>query len=93
MEDSSSDISIYKIALGLIGKPEPVLVAAHKPTLNDDLAAYVTVIAQLLEDGKLVPNLLEIVNKGGFEAVEEALALQRKGTSGPVKVVIRLQEK
>lgn len=85
-------MSIYNILLALKGKPSSALVAAEMPSLNDDLAAYIRVIAQLVEDGKVVPNKVEVVEKGGFEGVQEAVDLQRKGTTAGKKIVIKLQE-
>lgn len=78
--------------LALKGKPSSALAAANLPTLNDDLAAYIGVIGQLLEDGKVVPNKVEVVEKGGFEGVQEAVDLQRKGAAAGKKIVIKLQE-
>lgn len=85
-------MSIYNIILGLKGKPSSALAAANLPALNDDLAAYIGVIGQLLEDGKVVPNKVEVVEKGGFEGVQEAVDLQRKGAAAGKKIVIKLQE-
>lgn len=85
-------MSIYNILLALKGKPSSALVAAKLPTLNDDLAAYIGVVGQLLEDGKVVPNKVEVVEKGGFEGVQEAVDFQRKGTAAGKKIVIKLQE-
>lgn len=89
-------MSIYNILLALKGKPKSALVAAKMPNLNDDLAAYIQLIGQLLEDGnKVVPNKVELVTKGGFEGVEDAVDFQRKkGTfaSTGKKIVIKLQE-
>jgi hypothetical protein len=46
---------------------------------------------QLLEDNKLQPNEINVVEKGGFEGVADAIALQQKGQSGG-KIVITLQD-
>lgn len=78
--------------MALIGKPSSALIAAKLPSLNDDLAAYIRVIAQLVEDGKVVPNKVEVVEKGGFEGVQEAVNLQSKGAAAGKKLVIKLQE-
>lgn len=91
-EERPSNVSIYNILLALKGKPNSALVAAKVPNLNDDLAAYIRVIGQLLEDGKVVPNKVEVVAKGGFEGVQEAVDSQRKGTLAGKKIVIKLQE-
>lgn len=85
-------MSIYNIALALKGKPNSALDAAKIPNLNDDLALIIRVIGQLLEDGKVVPNKVELVTKGGFEGVQEAVDIQRKGTLTGKKIVIKLQE-
>ncbi|KAF8704724.1 GroES-like protein, partial [Rhizoctonia solani] len=47
-------------------------------------------IEQWIEDGKFVPNRVQVV-KGGLAALPEAIDLSRKGVSG-VKVVIHPQE-
>lgn len=91
-EERPSNVSIYNILLALKGKSNSALVAAKMPDLNDDLAAYIRVIGQLLEDGKVVPNKVEVVAKGGFEGVQEAVDSQRKGTVTGKKIVIKLQE-
>lgn len=91
-EERPSNVSIYNILLALKGKPDSVQIAVKKPNLNDELAAYIRVIAQLLEDGRVVPNKVEVVEKGGFEGVQEAVDLQRKGTGAGKKIVIKLQE-
>lgn len=85
-------MSIYNILLALKGKPKSALIAAKLPNLNDDLAAYIRVIGQLVEDGKVVPNKVEVVAKGGFEGVEDAVDSQRKKGSSGKKLVIKLQE-
>ena len=85
-------MSIYNILLALKGKPKSALVAAKRPNLNDDLAAYIRLIGQLLEDGKVVPNKVEVVAKGGFEGVGDAVDSQRKKGSTGKKIVIKLQE-
>lgn len=91
-EERPSNVSIDNIMLALKGKPTSALVAAKSPDLNDDLAAYIRVIGQLLEDGKVVPNKVEVVAKGGFEAIPDAVDSQRKGTLAGKKIVIKLQE-
>ena len=85
----NNEISTYQIALGLIGKSGDAI--AHEPSINDNIASHIAVIYQLLEDGKLQPNEVNVVEKGGFEGVAEAVALQQKGQGGG-KVVITLQE-
>ena len=59
--------------------------------MNDDIASYIPVIRQLIEDGQLKPNEVNEMEKGGFEGVPDAYALQQKGTSGG-KVVVTLQQ-
>lgn len=86
---SDNNIPIYPISLGLIGKSGADL--AHEPSLNDDIATYIALIHQLLEDGKLQPNEINVVANGGFEGVAEAVAFQQKAQGGG-KVVITLQE-
>lgn len=87
--------TIYAVLLGVIGKSGSAL--AREPSLNDDIAAFIPVIAQLLEDGHMQPNEVELFGTkedgtgGGFEAVADALAYQQKGTAGG-KVVVVLQE-
>jgi hypothetical protein len=73
----------------LIGKSGAAL--ARDPSLNDDIATYIAITHQLLEDGKLQPNEVNVVEKGGFDGVAEAIALQQKAQGGG-KVVITLQE-
>jgi NADPH:quinone reductase-like Zn-dependent oxidoreductase len=87
--DADGNITVYQISLGLIGKSGDAL-AGH-PNLNDDIAAHIAIIHQLLEDNKLQPNEVNVVEKGGFEGVADAIALQQKGQSGG-KIVITLQE-
>lgn len=91
-EERPPNVSINNIMLALKGKPNSVLIAAKFPDLNDDLAAYIRVIGQLLEDGKLVPNKVEVVAKAGFDGVQDAVDSQRKGTLAGKKIVIKLQK-
>lgn len=92
-EERPSNVSIDNIMLGLKGKPNSALVAAKFPEFNDNLAAYIGVIGQLLEDGKIVPNKVQVVPKGGFEGIQDAVDSQRKGTVvAGKKLVIKLQE-
>ena len=88
-EVKEANVSIYRIALGLIGKSGAAL--AQNPTLNDDIAAYIPTIHQLVEDGKLRINGINVVEKGGFEGIADAYALQQK-SQGAGKIVITLQE-
>ena len=79
----------------MIGKSGAAI--ASKPSINDDIAALIRVIAQLLESGHLHPNEIEPFGTkeggggGGFEAVGEAVAYQQKGVTRG-KVVVVLQE-
>lgn len=86
---SNTGVAIYEIALGLIGKSGEAL--AHEPTFNDNLASYIPAIYGLLENGKLRPNEIKVVEKGGFEGIADAYAIQQKAQGGG-KVVITLQE-
>lgn len=85
----NNEIPSDRIALGLIGKSGDAI--AHRPSLNDDIAAYIDVIHQLFEDGKLQANEVNVLDKSGFEGVAEAIAFQQKAQGGG-KVVINLQE-
>jgi len=51
---------------------------------------FYKVVGKWIEEGKYVPNHVQLV-KGGLAAVPEALDLSRKGVSG-VKIVVRPQE-
>lgn len=87
--------SSYQVALGMIGKSGKAIAA--EPSINDDIAGLIPVIAQLIEDGHMKPNEIEQFGTkeggggGGFEAVGEAVAYQQKGATGG-KVVVVLQE-
>jgi hypothetical protein len=76
----------YIIALGPIGRD-----GADK--LNADLANFVPVIHQLVEDGKIVPNDYDVVGEGGMESVLEAIAYQQKGAGGSNKVIVKVGNK
>lgn len=39
-----------------------------------------------------MPNEVEVVEKAGFEGIQDAVDLQRKGIAGGKKIVIKLQE-
>lgn len=79
----------------MIGKSGKAIAA--EPSINDDIAGLIPVIAQLIEDGHMKPNEIEQFGTkeggggGGFEAVGEAVAYQQKGATGG-KVVVVLQE-
>ena len=78
----------YRVQLGLIGRAGDDIKA--EPTLNDDLASYVSFLNRSLETEALRPNEFKVVSTG-FEGVSEAVKLQQKGASGGVKVVVDLQ--
>ncbi|MCJ1268451.1 hypothetical protein MMC22_008339 [Lobaria immixta] len=87
--------SSYQVALGMIGKSGKAIAA--EPSINDDIAALIPVVAQLIADGHMKPNEIELFGTkeggggGGFEAVGGAVAYQQKGATGG-KVVVVLQE-
>lgn len=74
----------------MIGKSGEAL--AHEPTFNDDLASYIPAIYGLLESGKMRPNEVSVVEKGGFEGIADAYAIQQKSQGGGGKIVITLQD-
>jgi hypothetical protein len=76
----------YTIALGPIGRE-------GADELNGDLARYIPVIGQLVEDGKIKPNDYDLVGEGGMEAILEAISYQQKGAGGSNKVIVKVQDK
>jgi len=76
----------YIIALGPIGRD-------GADELNADLARYIPVIGQLVEDGKIKPNDYDLVGEGGMEAILEAISYQQKGAGGSNKVIVKVQDK
>lgn len=70
---------------------------SHNPSINEDIISIIPVITQLLEDGRMQPNEVELFGtkdggaRGGLEAIADAVAYQQKGTAGG-KVVVVLQE-
>lgn len=93
--DKDDAFSTYQVALGGIGKSGSAI--AKEPSINDDITAHIPVISQLIQDGHMQPNEIEVFGTkegsgiGGFEAVGDAVAYQQKGATGG-KVVVLLQE-
>ena len=88
------DHATYRTELGLLGRSEAEVAAANlegsNPNVTKLVADYVHFIHDLMERGKLKPNPLSVV-KGGFNAINEAIQIQQKGTKGGEKVVVELQ--
>lgn len=86
--EEHGDHKTYRVKLGLIGRKGDDI--KEQPTINEDIASFIPLLAQLLEAGKLRPNELKVTGTG-FEAISEAIDIQQKGGSGGVKVVVNLQ--
>ncbi|QRV98335.1 Zinc-binding dehydrogenase [Ceratobasidium sp. AG-Ba] len=75
----------------LKGKATIHHVFAGTPDANKALSVpYWQVLSKWIEEGKIVPNRVQVVG-GGLKAVPEALELSKKGVSG-VKLVVHPQE-
>ena len=95
---SHDAFTTYQVELGSIGKDKSPLGGDEvDPSLNNDIASFLPVISQLIEDGHMQPNEVEVFGTkeggggGGFEAIGDAVAYQQKGGAGK-KVVVMLQE-
>ena len=75
-------MKVTEIELGPIGRDEA-------KELNDKLAAYIPVLLNLINSGKLKPNEYEVAG-GGFGDLAKAVEHQQKGTSAGSKVLIEL---
>lgn len=75
----------YEVELGPIGRPEA-------KQLNEDLARFIPLISALIEQEKVVPNDLQLMNEVAFEAAIKAIDIQQSGAAGNKKVVVQLQE-
>ena len=75
-------MKVTQVALGPIGRDEA-------KDLNEKLAAYVRVLATLINSGRLKPNEYEVVGTG-FEDLAKAVEHQQKGASSGSKVLIEL---
>ena len=73
------------VQLGPIGTPEA-------EELNKTLGVYIPKLVSLFEKGKLVPSPYDLVGKGGFEDVIDALGYQQKGAGGANKIVVQVQD-
>ncbi|KAI9884449.1 MAG: hypothetical protein M1823_003774 [Watsoniomyces obsoletus] len=80
---------VVNINLGLVGRSGEEI--KDFPTVNEDLAKYLHMIKALVENGKIIPNEVQIFGKGGLESIPEAVAQQQKtgGTGG--KFVVKVQ--
>ncbi|KAG8781432.1 hypothetical protein FRC12_021907 [Ceratobasidium sp. 428] len=72
------------------GKVTVNQVFGSSHTWKDLTVPYWQIIGKWIEEGKIVPNHVQIVD-GGLSGIPEALDLSKKGVSG-VKLVIRPQE-
>jgi len=75
----------YITELGPVGRPD-------HPELNKTLSRYISVIKELFESGKLIPNPYQLIGTGGFEDALRALEHQQKGAGGNKKVVVKIQD-
>jgi hypothetical protein len=75
----------YITELGPVGRPD-------HPELNKTLSRYISVIKELFESGKLIPNPYQLIGTGGFEDALTALEHQQKGAGGNKKVVVKIQD-
>ena len=85
-EDSPTH-SLHRIKLGYLARAEE----SGQPDLEDALIFAAKLISELLEAKKLIPNEHIVASPGGFEGLNEAVALQLKGAGGK-KVVVELQD-
>lgn len=82
----SPTISIYRIALGKIGKPNP-----DADVISTSCAAAIPYLEHYLAAGSLKTNEVLLAGEG-FEVVEAAVALQNKGAKGGKKIVVKVQD-
>ncbi|KAI9830383.1 MAG: hypothetical protein M1826_004806 [Phylliscum demangeonii] len=82
-------IKMTRVALGPIGRTGDAL--KHQPSLNEDVAAFIPMLEDLLAAGKLVPNEYTVVGKEGLQSIIEAYdLLQKSGGTGP-KLIAKIQ--
>jgi hypothetical protein len=60
--------------------------------LNKTVNGYIPKLVTFFEKGKLVPSPYDMVGKGGFEDVIDALGYQQKGAGGANKVIVQVQD-
>lgn len=70
------------ILLGDIGQPEAV-------ELNNDLRKFIPSVYALFEKGLLIPNAYREEGQG-IEGILKAWELQKKGSTGGVKIVAKI---
>jgi hypothetical protein len=71
--------------LGPIGRPDAV-------ELNAEIAGFLPLLADLLDQGKLLPAEYVTVGGTGVESVPEAYEFQNSGKGGNKKVVVKIQD-
>jgi hypothetical protein len=82
-----SDTSIYRIALGSIGRTG---ADTQSPALNGKIASYIPKLTAALETEKLKPQKFEIFAEHGLEGVPQAVADVSAGKMGGTKCVVKL---
>lgn len=78
----SNSFEVTPIQLGPIGRPEA-------KDLNMKLEEIISVVYELISDGKLKPNEISVEGEG-IEAIPEAWELQKAGSKGSTKIVVKV---
>lgn len=79
---AANSFEVHLIQLGPIGRPEA-------KDLNKRLGEIVPVVYELFSNGKLKPSELSVEGEG-IEAIPKAWEIQKSGTKGSTKVVVKV---